>query len=152
VNRRDAYLLMLDAHAGQTDKVGEPYLFHPVAVEEAVRGLGEDYRVVALLHDVFEDTELEIVDFERPNVSYADPRWLTPKQASALRAITQNPGEPYEDYVLRVRENFLASVVKVADLKHNLSPERQGKLPPKQAAHLSRKYLRTLELLEGGAG
>lgn len=134
MNAREAFLAAVAAHAGETDKGGEPSIFHPIAVADVVRGLGEDYEVVALLHDVWEDTDYDL-------------EGLTLRQEQALRAITRNEGEGYFDYIRRVKKCFVARVVKIADLHHNLSPERAG-FDPKLAESLEKRYRKALAILE----
>lgn len=147
---KEAFSLMLNAHAGQEDKAGEPYYFHLLAVENAVGGLGDDFRVVALLHDMFEDTDAELSDYmagagRAPESTFA----LTFAQANALDAITKRDDESYGDYLRRCREDFIASVVKWADLNHNMSPERQANLDPAMAKSLAAKYERGRRILLG---
>jgi len=102
------------AHQGVMDKSGDPYILHPVAVMNSVDGV--DAQVVAILHDVVEDTEITLDDL-----------WaLTPVQRAALDAITRRDYEVYWDYILRVNENPLAAYVKNADLLHNMSPSRMA--------------------------
>lgn len=149
MNRRAAFMLMIAAHNGQVDKAGEPYCFHPLAVEEAVAGLGEDFAVVALLHDVFEDTHRLVEDFEpEPEEAVRADRHLTPEQANALFALTKYE-ESYSHYLRRVRQNFIAMVVKVADMNHNLAPERLAGLDPALAKSLAAKYERGRLILLG---
>lgn len=152
---RAAFLIAVAAHEGQNDKCGEPYIFHPLAVAEKVKALGEDYEVVALLHDVFEDTPLNVENLEGDgdepvNVSYR--AWknsaLSEDQARSLRAITQGERETYFDYIRRVKKDFVGRVVKIADLRHNLSPERQDKLSAQQAGSLATRYKKALRILE----
>ena len=118
----------VEAHAGQTDKCGNDYILHPLAVAKTI---GEPYEVIAVLHDVLEDTshELRASDFE-------DWQW------SALLAITQREGETYFDYIARVCLNPIACYVKLADLWHNLSPARQACLPPGERKGLEKRYLK----------
>jgi len=147
VNRYEALKHAVKAHAGQTDKCGKPYILHPIAVAEAIeRGPcfpwwepemlritamaeAEDAIVVALLHDVWEDTGYELPT--GPN-----------GQSVALAALTRMPDEPYVEYVERLSHNTLAATVKLADLYHNLQPERQDCLPAKERAPLEKRYLK----------
>lgn len=138
MNAREAFLIAIAAHQGQDDKGGVPYIFHPLSVADKVKGLGEDFEVVALLHDVLEDTRYPLHESD----------W-SPRQREAIFAITQRRDEPYFDYIRRCREDFIARVVKVADLRHNLSPERNGVLPEKEAASLRARYEKSLEILDG---
>lgn len=154
MNRAQAFKLMIDAHAGVDDKGGEPYVYHPLAVEEAVAKLGEDYQVAALLHDVFEDTE-RVIEMYLPGPlalsGLLPDQFLTPRQAKALRALTKLEDETNDHYIARVKEDLIATVVKVADVNHNRSPERQGRLDQRTQERLTKKYDRALELLEGPA-
>jgi (p)ppGpp synthase/HD superfamily hydrolase len=81
MTRNEAYIHMLNAHHGVDDKGGVPYIFHPIAVEAMVEGLGEDFRVVALLHDVQEDT-----DYDLPLIG--EPGGLTLEQVTASPTAT----------------------------------------------------------------
>lgn len=135
----DAFLLhtavriCVEAHAGQSDKAGEPYVFHCFRVADAVEG--DDAKAVALLHDVVEDHGWYPIDS-------CAPLGLPVNVVNALIAITRRKeeGEMYGTYIGRVALNPLATRVKLADLRDNLRPERISALPPEQAASLSRRY------------
>lgn len=102
----------MEKHAGQTDKQGEPYILHVLRVVAGVTG--EPERIVAALHDVLEDTDTALVDLV--------PLRLTDEETGALLAITRHKQEQtYANYIDHVAENQLATVVKIADLKENLS-------------------------------
>ena len=135
--RYEALCHAVRAHSGQLDKAGKPYIFHPMAVADAVEA-GRYWKyevVVALLHDVPEDQP----DYPLP--------WgaLTNIQKAGLKAITQSPDQSYSDYIKQVCEDEVACYVKLADLWHNLSPERQDGLDPKEAASLEKRYLKARE-------
>ena len=104
----DALEVAIAAHRGQRDKVGEPYIRHPVRVAERVEG--EHAQVVALLHDVFEDTDLTLDDLD--DLDY--------DQREALRVLTRDPNQPYGDYIESIAQNPLARAVKLADIADNL--------------------------------
>lgn len=123
-----------EAHRGQKDKGGAAYIDHPKAVAVACRHYGEDTVVVALLHDVIEETDHQ-------------PEGLTDAQLSALVAITRKPHETYADYIARCGLNAIARRVKVEDLRHNLSAERMEGLPPEEAASLRKRYWKALASL-----
>ncbi|MDR1184900.1 MAG: HD domain-containing protein [Coriobacteriales bacterium] len=106
--RADALRVATEAHAGQTDKGGRPYISHPLTVAAMVKG---DAVVVALLHDVVEDTAVTLEDLRSAGFSDA--------VISAVDAITRRKGEHDVPYLARVRENPLALTVKLADLTHN---------------------------------
>lgn len=114
-----AHALAAGAHAGQVDKQGRPYIEHPVAVANAVKERWDNPEIVAaaFLHDVLEDTEVTeetLFDFVGP--------WVT----LFVRDLTRRKGEGYSDYIERlVCDGQTESLkVKLADLKHNTSPER----------------------------
>lgn len=137
-----AVSIACQAHAGQSDKQGEPYIFHVMRVALACEG---ETRVVALLHDVVEDTGWTIAALQ---VQHGIPLEV----AKALDAISRRKdvGETHADYIARVSRDPLAVTVKLADLADNLRPERLAALPPEQAASLSKRYLaawRTLSSL-----
>ncbi len=97
------------AHKGQLDKAGEPYINHPKTV---ARMLGtEDAQTVALLHDVIEDTSVTPNDLRKAGFS--------DDIITALDCLTQREGEMRQEYIMRVAENLLATLVKLSDLKHN---------------------------------
>lgn len=138
MNLGHAIRLATDRHDGQVDKLGQPYILHPIVVMQAVLPLGEEFAVVAILHDVLEDTgKLEIEDADL----------LTSEEIEGLNAITRRSTERYDDYIRRVKENDIARAVKVADLHHNLSIERQQYLPPETREFLTQRYYAALEIL-----
>ncbi len=106
----EALELALEAHRGQKDKVGEPYIRHPIRVAERVDG--DDARVVALLHDVLEDTGWTPTDLREAGVDDA--------MMEALELLTRRPGQDYGDYVAAVAANPVARAVKLADVADNL--------------------------------
>jgi len=131
VNRYEALKHAVRAHAGQVDKGGRPYILHPIAVSEALEAKFEsEYAVVAaLLHDVVEDTSYRITG-------------LNSLQAEHLDILTKRPTETYAEYIERCLGDYTTTRVKLADLWHNLSPERQSCLPSKEAASLEKRYLK----------
>ena len=112
----EAKFACLIAHEGQVDKCGEPYHLHPFAVADMVEG--EERKAVAYLHDVVEDTETTLEQLADMGFSA--------NIVEAVDAITRRDGEEYMDYITRVKVNPIATDVKVADLKHNMNPNRRG--------------------------
>lgn len=126
------------AHAGQLDKDGvTPYIEHPLAVMAMVTGADE--KIVAVLHDVPEDTDMTIAQLMDVGLSEA--------QAEALEALTHRPHEPYRDYVLRALANPIARPVKLADYRHNTDEARLARLKPGDAARLKQKYAKVADLI-----
>lgn len=108
--------IALAAHAGQTDKGGAPYILHPIRVMLACQT--EDERVVALLHDVVEDSEYSLGDIVAI---------FGAETADAVDCLTKRRGEEYDDYLGRVQENATAARVKIADLEDNCDLGRLGR-------------------------
>ena len=88
----------LRAHEGQKDKVGQPYFLHPLPVMIAVEG--EPAKVVAILHDVIEDTAITEDDLRREGFSE--------RVLAALACVTHRKGEPYAEYVVRCKGDEIA--------------------------------------------
>lgn len=131
-----ALCLCYEAHRGQRDKAGLPYVFHPFHLAEQMTD--EISTVAALLHDVVEDTSWSLEDLRR--MGFPAPA------VEAISLLTHDPAEPYLDYVARVKRNPVARAVKLADLRHNSDLTR---LPPDQRnpARLA-KYQAAIALLE----
>lgn len=103
-----------ECHAGQYDKGGVPYCFHPYEVAESMTD--EVSTCVALLHDVVEDTDMTL---DRLRViGFPD------EVIRAVDAMTHRPGESYGEYLSRVKQNPVAVRVKIADLTHNMDRTR----------------------------
>ena len=125
-----------NAHHGQLDKGGVPYILHPVHLAEEMTD--EISTCVALLHDVVEDTPVTLEDL-------ADQ--FPPAVIEALEVITHKDGEPYGDYVRRVKENPIAKAVKLADLRHNSDLSRIKHTSPEVQAYFRKKYENAFEIL-----
>lgn len=130
-----AIKMAVDAHYGQVDKAGEPYILHPLRVMLAQTG--DDERIVGVLHDVVEDS----------GVGHGDILALFGEQIhAAVYAISRQEGEDYFDFVRRAAANPIARSVKIADLRDNLSQTRKAFDDPKGAARRE-KYLKALDML-----
>ena len=136
-----AITLSANGHVGQTDKNGEPYILHPIRVMLQMKT--EQERIVAVLHDIIEDTEMSANHLLF--MGYPD------KVVDAVVAITKLPGEKYLDYLGRVNANPIARKVKIADIKDNLSEDRiKNCCPPcgpSVRARLWHKYQKALVIL-----
>lgn len=137
--------LAAQAHAGQKDKGGASYIRHVLRVMHGVETAGgtEDEIIVAVLHDVVEDTTVTLEDLRREG--------LTEAQLSAVDALTKRPGEAYEDAVARVLVEPVARKVKIADLEDNLKLVRiknRRSLGPADLERINR-YLAAWTLLSG---
>ncbi|MCC8128565.1 MAG: GTP pyrophosphokinase [Clostridiales bacterium] len=132
-----ALRLCYAAHRDQTDKSGLPYVFHPFHLAEQMPD--ETTTVVALLHDVVEDTDYTLDDLAE--MGY-------PAQVlEALALLTHDPRVPYLDYVARIRPNPVARAVKLADLRHNSDLTRLDRVGPRELQRVE-KYQAAIRLLE----
>ena len=129
MNLEDAMVFAIQAHRGQVDKQGQPYLLHLMTV---VLACDEADRVVAALHDVVEDGHATLDELRSRGVSEED--------LVVLDALSRRPSESYRAYVLRFLEIPRAVSIKIADLDHNfgrlsgLAPRDQLRLGPRYAA------------------
>lgn len=133
---KKAMKLCYNAHKDQVDKSGIPYVFHPIHLAEQM--IDEDTTVVALLHDVVEDSDYTFEDLEAMGFSQ--------NVITAIKLLTHPKGMPYMDYITRIKDNPIAKAVKLADLAHNSDLSRLNGLNEK-AIIRSRKYKNALLLL-----
>lgn len=108
-----AMVIAYDAHHGQVDKQGIPYVFHPFHVAEQMTD--ELSTCVALLHDVVEDSDVTLNDLAQE---------FPTEVVEALALLTHDESVPYLEYVQALAGNELARAVKRADLEHNLDESR----------------------------
>lgn len=111
---RKALDIAIKAHKGVVDKGGVDYVFHPITV--ALKCKTDDEKIVALLHDVVEDTPMTFDDLREEGF----PEYII----EALDAITrrkpqEQKGAARWDYIKRCKANPIARAVKIADLEHN---------------------------------
>ena len=133
---KKALKLSFDAHRDQIDKSGMPYVYHPFHLAEQMDT--EETVIVALLHDVAEDTDYAIQDI----ADMGFPQTVV----DALALMIHDKGVPYMDYVARIKENPIATAVKLADLRHNSDTSRLDVLDEK-AIQRNKKYEKAIRLL-----
>jgi (p)ppGpp synthase/HD superfamily hydrolase len=109
-----AILCAVQAHAGQRDKAGAPYILHPLRMMMKMENEAE--MIVAVLHDVVEDTPLTLDDLRAKGFSE--------EIIAAVDHLTCREGEKYDAFIKRVRQSPLAVRVKLADLEDNLDLRR----------------------------
>ena len=138
-----AHSIAQEVHSKQKDLAGYSTMNHIYGVSRAVKSLGEDYVVVALLHDTLEDAGSEL----RPKIEEHIKNTFNKKVIDAVYAITHNADEDYfNDYLAKVLQNPIATRVKIADVKNNLS--RLGNIEEKELRNkLEKKYKKALEVL-----
>jgi hypothetical protein len=127
------------AHAGQLDKQGQPYITHPLAVMARVHD--HDAKVVAVLHDVIEDTATTADDLRRAGIS--------DELIAAVELVTHAPEESYADYVVCCKAHPIARRVKLADLGENYRVDRVLFRPDRAERDLARihRYLLSYKFL-----
>ena len=133
---KKALKLCFKAHRDQTDKSGMPYVFHPFHLAKQMKD--EYTTIVALLHDVVEDTSLTFDDLAAEG--------FPEEVISALRLLTHEDGVEYMDYVARIKDNPIAVAVKLADLKHNSDTSRLDTVDEKALKRVE-KYAEAIQLL-----
>jgi (p)ppGpp synthase/HD superfamily hydrolase len=135
----DSIALASIAHKGQVDKIGAPYIFHPIRVMLEMVSLAE--QTVAILHDVLEDTPMTADDLR----SKGYPEHII----EAIQAVSKTEGEEWMHFVERASNNPLSLIVKMADIRDNMSPTRLFLLQPDDRTRLKLKYITALRYLEG---
>ena len=131
-----AYEIAKRAHLGQIDKAGEDYIKHPEKVASFVNS--DEEKAVAYLHDVIEDTELTLEDLREYGFSK--------EVLEAVDVITKKKGQDYQTYLNSVKENKLARVVKLADLRHNSDLTRLINITEKDIER-KEKYQKAIDFL-----
>ena len=133
-----AMKLCYKAHHGQVDKSGLPYVHHPLHLAEQMDD--EDSTIVALLHDVVEDTDYTLEDIK--GMDFGDA------VVEALTLLTHDPEVLYMDYIKKIATNPLATKVKLADLEHNSDITRLNHEPTEKDKQRLYKYMLARSILE----
>ena len=123
-------------HEGQTDKAGKPYINHPLRVMNQVES--EEEKIVAVLHDIVEDTDISLDDLRSEGFSE--------EVVSAVECLTKQDGENYDSYIERISFNKLAVKIKLADLEDNRDLTRLPEVTDKDLERLE-EYGKALEKL-----
>ncbi|MFZ4748639.1 MAG: hypothetical protein ACOYLK_17435 [Sphingomonas sp.] len=133
-----AIAIAVEAHAGQFDKAGTPYIIHPLRVMLSLKS--NDERIVGVLHDVCEDCPGW--DFDRLR-----REGFSEIMIDALRSVTKIEGESYDDFVIRASRNEIGKAVKIADLIDNSDVSRISEPTDRDRERLA-KYARALAFLQ----
>lgn len=132
---RKAMIIAYNAHKEQIDKAGVPYIFHPIHIAEQMET--EIECIVALLHDVVEDT----------NVTFEELEKIFSKDIiDILKLLTHDKNVDYMEYIKNIKENPIARKVKIADIKHNSDETRLDKVTLEDIAR-GKKYKKALTIL-----
>lgn len=132
-----AIILATKAHQGQKDKAGQCYILHSLRV--MLRCEKEEQKIVAVLHDVLEDTEVTKEDLIKEG--------FCKEIVEAVVCLTKKEKEYYFDYIDRVKQNAIARVVKLADLEDNMNLKRIKNVTEKDRQRVE-KYKKAKQILE----
>ena len=133
-----AIKMAYDAHLGQLDYNGVPYIFHPYHIAEQMDD--EISCTAALLHDVIEDTNLTLADLEE----------IFPAPVvEIVRLLTHDEDMDYFDYIRKIKTNPIAKKVKLEDLQHNSDETRSigSNLTQEELLYWKEKYAKAKEIL-----
>jgi len=133
---RKAMIIAYNAHINQVDKAGVPYIYHPIHLAEQMDT--ETECIIALLHDVVEDTGITFEELEKE---------FPIEVIEILKLLTHNKEIKYMDYIAEIKKNSIAKKVKIADIKHNSDESRLDKITIKDIERRN-KYSKALEYLE----
>lgn len=131
-----ALKIAIKAHEGQKDKAGREYIMHPIRVAERCKSAKG--KIVALLHDTIEDTEVTPASLKELG--------FPEEIIEGILSVTKREGESYEDFVRRAAMNPLGKEVKQADLEDNMDIRRLKEITDEDADRL-RKYLSAWQYL-----
>lgn len=136
---RKAIVYAYNAHEGQLDRGGIPYIFHPYHLAEQMTD--ELTACAALLHDVMEDTATTADDLRKEG--------FPEEVIEAVTLLTHDDDIAYMDYVAKLSKNKIAKTVKLADLAHNSDVTRvpENSEPAEKTAERLKKYAEARELL-----
>jgi len=134
-----AIILATKTHDDQLDKAGKSYILHPLRVMMKVDSI--DMKIVAVLHDVLEDTELTKEDLLREGFSQ--------EIVETIECLTRKENESYMDFIKRCKINYMAKIVKLADLEDNSDLSRIENPTEKDYDRLKKYKKATNELLYG---
>ena len=134
---QEAMKICFEVHIEQKDKSGIPYVFHPIHLAEQMET--EETIIVALLHDVVEDSDYTIEDLRKKGFSDV--------VLEAISLMTHADGVNYMDYVRAIKDNSIARVVKLADLRHNSDLTRL-KVVDEKALERRNRYQEAIAFLE----
>jgi len=131
-----AITLSAEAHSGQVDKAGQPYILHPLRL--MLKFQQTDEMVVAVLHDVVEDSNISLDDL----IGYG----FSVPVVEAIDCLSRRDGESYEKFIKRIAVNDLARKIKIEDLKDNMDLTRLHLVSDKDLARIE-KYHSALRML-----
>lgn len=121
------------AHVNQLDKGGQPYILHPLTVMHKVKSECPYTKQVAVLHDVLEDSDVTLDHLKALGFSH--------HVLVALELLTHTKSQLYESYITGIGTDLRATLVKLADLRHNSDLTRLKGITDKDLERMA-KYQR----------
>ena len=152
MNLEKAIKIAVEAHTGQVDKGGNPYILHPLRVMLSLNS--EEERIVGVLHDVVEDCEGWTWERLRE-------QGCSDEIIEALKSVSKTPEEEkqfkkmddpnekldhYLEFIKRAKFNKIGRNVKAADIKDNLDISRIDDITESDINRLNR-YKAALKML-----
>jgi (p)ppGpp synthase/HD superfamily hydrolase len=136
MNLDKAIIIATNAHSGQLDKGGNPYILHPLRLMLSMSS--EESRIVAMLHDVVEDSNISFDNLK--DEGFSD------EIIEAIKHLTRRDDETYVEFIRRIKKNDLARLVKMADIDDNKDLSRI-KNPTEKDIERVKKYNKALNEL-----
>lgn len=131
-----AIIIATEAHKGQVDKGGHTYILHPIRVMVKCERTQE--KIVAILHDVIEDTEITFDDLRKEG--------FPERIIEGIDGVTRREGETYFQFIERAKLNDISRAVKLHDLEDNMDISRIPNPTEKDYGRLKR-YKKAKEIL-----
>lgn len=131
-------VIATNAHHGQFDKGGCPYILHPLRVMSYLKEDDEELQCIALGHDVIEDTKVTYKDLRDAGISE--------RVINGIWRLTKQPGQTYDEYKEGVFSSIDAMKVKLCDLRHNTDIRRLKGVTEKDIARIAKYQTFYLEI------
>lgn len=125
-----AISIALKAHENQKDKVGMPYILHPLHVMMQMET--ETEKIVAVLHDAMEESDYNFEHLKNEGFDYIT--------IQAIECLTRKNDEDYFKYIDRVAKDAIATKVKIKDLEHNMDLKRFANITEDDILRIVKKY------------
>ncbi len=133
---RKAMRVAYQAHKNQFDKAQVPYIYHPIHLAEQMNT--ELECIVALLHDVVEDTDMTFLDLEKI---------FSSEVIEILKLLTRDKRTDYMEYIKKIKTNKVAKKIKIADIIHN-SDETRLDVIDEETIKRRKRYQKALKYLK----
>ena len=133
-----ALLIATNAHHGQFDKGGNPYILHPLKVMHYLKTDDEELQAIAVLHDVLEDCNVTCDDLYSIG--------MTHRVILGVKALTKVGGQSRDEYLEAIKNNRDASLVKLQDLRHNTDIRRLKGVTQKDIERVQKYHEMYLEI------